>query len=352
MIYSDELSSWRKALVSCNGTIQEALHSLENSSKQIVLVVTDNDKLVGTLTDGDIRRALLKGLRLDSGIEQIIQRNPIVVPPEISRENVLQFMQANKILQLPVVDKHGSVIGLYVWDSVLGPAQIENVMVIMAGGLGTRLLPHTELCPKPMLELGGKPMLEHIILKAKADGFNNFVISIHHLGVMIEEYFNDGSKWGIKIEYLREESPLGTAGSLSLIDVHPTSPIVVTNGDVLTDIRYTDIIDFHINHQATATMAVRSHEIQNQFGVVLTSGIELEGFEEKPIYRSHVNAGIYVLDPKALALLKFGEFCNMPNLFELIKANHGRTIVFPMHESWLDVGRPGDLIEARKIKQQ
>jgi len=349
MIYSDEVCSWRKTLVSCYGTIQEALRSLENSSKQIVLAVSDENKLVGTLTDGDIRRALLRGFRLDSGIEKIIQRNPIVVPPEISRESVLQFMQANKILQLPVVDQDGSVIGLYIWDSVLGPAQIENIMMIMAGGLGTRLLPHTELCPKPMLELGGRPMLEHIILKAKADGFYNFIISIHHLGNMIEDYFNDGSKWGVKIKYVREESPLGTAGSLSLVDAPLNSPIVVSNGDVLTDIRYTDIIDFHIAHQASATMAVRSHEIQNQFGVVVTNGIELEGFEEKPVYRSYINAGIYVLEPKVLSLLKFHEYCNMPTLFELIKENLGRTVVFPMHESWLDVGRPGDLIEARKL---
>ena len=317
---------------------------------QIVLVVTESGVLVGTLTDGDIRRAFLKGLALESRIDDIIHLNPLVVPPEIAREQVLQLMRANKIHQLPVVNGDGRVDGLYLWDSVIAPEPLDNLLVIMAGGRGTRLHPHTHSCPKPMLEIGGKPMLEHIVEHAKADGFQNFVVSLNYLGHMIEDYFRDGQKWGVRIDYLREDSPLGTAGSLSILSAAPNAPFVVTNGDVLTDIRYSDILDFHLRHHASATMAVRQYELQNQFGVVKVKGVEIEGFEEKPIYRSHINAGIYVLDPTALNQLEVNQYCDMPMLFERIRRNAELTIVYPMHEPWLDVGRPEDLVQARKMQ--
>ena len=329
-------------------TIQQAIHSLENSCMQIVLAVSNENKLLGTITDGDIRRGLLKGLNLDSSIEEVMYRNPLVVPPDIGRELVLQLMQANKIHQLPVVDREGVVVGLHLWESIVSPTAIDNPMVIMAGGRGTRLGSHTENCPKPMLEVGGKPMLQHIIERAVTDGFQNFIISLHYLGNMIEEYFGDGNKWGVSIEYLREELPLGTAGCLSIISNEPRVPFVVTNGDVLTDIRYSDILDFHVRHNAIATMAVRQYEMQNQFGVVKTKGVEIEGFEEKPIYRSHINAGIYVLNPVALNHLEAKQYCDMPVLYERIKQTAGRIIVYPMHEPWLDVGRPDDLVLAQK----
>jgi CBS domain-containing protein len=233
-----DFQNWRSSLLPLGSSIQQAIHSLEHSSLQIVLVVSEGNKLMGTLTDGDIRRAFLKGLRLDSVIDDVIHRNPLAVPPDISRDTVLQLMQINKIHQLPIVDKNGLVVGLHVWDTIVAPASIENMMLIMAGGKGTRLRPHTENCPKPMLEVGGKPMLELIIERARSDGFQNFVISLHYLGYMIEDYFGDGSKFDVRIEYVREELPLGTAGCLSLLSKIPESSLIVTNGDVLTDIRY------------------------------------------------------------------------------------------------------------------
>jgi dTDP-glucose pyrophosphorylase/predicted transcriptional regulator len=344
------IDSWRASLLPTDATIQQAIYSLENSCLQIVLAVAGDNKLAGTLTDGDIRRAFLKGYKLDSIIDEIIHRNPLVVPPKFSRELVLQLMQANKIHQLPVVDDDGIVVGLHVWNSIIEPVSLENLMVIMAGGKGTRLRPHTENCPKPMLEVGGKPMLEHIIEKAKHDGFKSFLISLNYLGEIIEDHFGDGNNFGVNIGYLREELPLGTAGCLSLIENSLQLPLIVTNGDVLTDINYNEFLDFHMRHQAAATMAVRQHEIQNQFGVVRTKGVEIEGFEEKPIYRSHVNAGIYVLNPDTLNYLQHKQHCDMPTLFERIKEKEGRTIVYPMHEPWLDVGRPEDLIRANNIK--
>jgi len=216
----------------------------------------------------------------------------------------------------------------------------------MAGGQGTRLRPHTESCPKPLLPVGGKPMLEHIIERAKAEGFERFVLAIHYLGHMIEDYFGDGSRWQVQIDYLREESPLGTAGVIGLLSPRPEAPFLVSNGDVLTDIRYGELLDFHCRHGATATMAVRLHEWQHPFGVVRTKGVDIIGFEEKPIARSHINAGIYVLEPGALDILNAGEHCDMPTLFSRAQARAARTIVYPMHEPWLDVGRPDDLVRA------
>jgi dTDP-glucose pyrophosphorylase len=346
-MYNNAHQFWRNTLLPIGSTIQQAIRSLEVSGMQIVLVVSRGELLVGTLTDGDIRRAFLRGLSLNSKIDDIIHLNPFVVPPEIGREQVLQLMRANKIHQLPMVNSGGVVEGLHLWDSVITPESIENLMVIMAGGRGTRLHPHTENCPKPMLEVGGKPMLERIVEHAKADGFENFVISINYLGHMIEDYFGDGQKWGVRINYLREESPLGTAGSMSILSVDSNAPFVVTNGDVLTDIRYSDILDFHLRHQALATMAVRQYELQNQFGVVKVKGVEIEGFQEKPIYHSHINAGIYVLDPVVLLQLQPNQYCDMPTLFERIRQNSGLTIAYPMHEPWLDVGRSEDLIKAQ-----
>ncbi|MBA3677871.1 MAG: NTP transferase domain-containing protein [Sphingosinicella sp.] len=338
---------WRKSLLTAGASMQDAVCSLDQSGLKIVLIVDDDGALLGTVSDGDIRRGLLRGLGLNAAVAEIVHRDPLIVPPQLSVEAVLHLMRANKIVQLPIVDERRRVIGLHVWEDLQAPTARPNIMMIMAGGRGTRLGAETQDCPKPLLPVGGKPMLEHIIERARADGFHRFVLAIHHLGHMIEEYFGDGSRFGVDISYLREESPLGTAGALGLLDPRPEGAFVVTNGDVLTDLRYSEIVDFHDRHIATATMAVRSYEWQHPFGVVHTRGVEITGFEEKPVFRSHVNAGIYVIEPSALDTLDRGESCDMPNFFERLQAASARTIVYPMHEPWLDVGRPDDLQQAR-----
>lgn len=339
--------AWQHALLPESATVQDAIVSLDRSSCRIALAVDADGVLVGTITDGDIRRGLLRGVELTSPIAGIVERQPVVAPPMMSRETVLQLMQANKIQQLPVVDEQRRVIGLHLWDELQLPAHRPNLMVIMAGGLGTRLRPHTENCPKPMLPVGGKPILEHIIERAKAEGFSRFTLAVHYLGFMIEEHFGDGSKWQVEIDYLHELQPLGTGGALSLLEPVPPGPFLVTNGDVLTDIRYGELIDFHVRHGAAATMAVRLHEWQHPFGVVRTQGVDIIGFDEKPVARSHINAGIYAVEPSALKCLAAGEHCDMPTLFARLQADAARTIVYPMHEPWLDVGRPHDLEQAR-----
>lgn len=326
-----------------NATIADAISNLDKSHLRIVLVVSEDRGLLGTISDGDIRRGLLRGLGLNSQITPIINRNPLVVPPEMSKGMALQIMQANKIFQLPVVDEVRRVVGLHLWDEITTPPTRPNLMVIMAGGMGTRLRPHTENCPKPLLPIAGKPMLEHIIERAKLEGFTHFVLAIHYLGQMIEDYFGNGERLQVRIDYLREQSPLGTAGALGLLNPRPDAPFVVTNGDVITDIRYGELIDFHIRHDAAATMAVRVHEWQHPFGVVQTQGVEIVGFEEKPVARTHINAGVYALDPDALSVLSADAHCDMPTLFERLQAQTKRTVAYPMHEPWLDVGRFEDL---------
>ena len=346
------LEKWRHAILPEDVTIQAAISNLDEVAIQIVLIANKENKLIGTLSDGDIRRGLLKGLHLGSPIKSIISRNPLVVPQSLKRDLVLQLMTVNKIRQIPIVGEDGQILGLHLWDYLAQPIQRNNMMVIMAGGRGTRMRPQTEDCPKPMLNIAGKPMLEHIIQRAKTEGFHDFIICVHYFGHVIENYFSDGNNLGVRISYLREETPLGTAGALSLMKARPDNTFVITNGDVMTDIRYGEIIDFHDRHAADATMAVRLHEWQHPFGVVQMQGIKIEAIEEKPISRTHINAGIYALSPSVLDYLGSGEVCDMPTLFERIRSAGRQIIAYPMHEPWLDVGRPEDLEIANKTSNK
>jgi dTDP-glucose pyrophosphorylase len=338
--------AWAQAILPAGSTLWQAVNVLNETSLKIILVVDANQVLVGTISDGDIRRGLLKGLDLTNTIDSVVNEYPLVVPPELSHDVVHQLMNTNKIQQIPIVDESNRVIGLHLWGETSVPLLRANIMVIMAGGKGTRLHPQTENCPKPLLLLAGKPILEHIILRAKAGGFSHFILAIHHLGHMIEEYFGNGDSLGVKIEYLKEETPLGTAGALSLLDPLPASPFVVTNGDVLTQIDYGELIDFHVQYNAVGTMAVRVYEWQNPFGVVRTEGIEITGYEEKPLSRDHINAGVYVLDPTAIGFLTKSIPYDMPALFGMIQENEMRTIAYPIHEPWIDIGRPSDFLRA------
>jgi dTDP-glucose pyrophosphorylase len=342
---------WRNAVLPATSTVGEAIQNLNEVGIRIVLIADETGILEGTISDGDIRRGLLKGLDLASPVTEIIRHDPLVVRTDLGRNFVLQLMEANKIQQIPVVDDKFHLVGLHLWDEINTLPERPNQMVIMAGGKGTRLYPRTESCPKALLPLAGKPMLEHIINRARLEGFFHFTLAIYHLGQMIEDHFGNGERLGVEIEYVREDSPLGTAGALKLLNPAPAVPFVVTNCDVITDIRYGDLLDFHSRYEASATMAVRVHQWQHPFGVVQTQGMEIVGFEEKPIARSHINAGVYVLDPRVLDFMTQDLRCDMPELFERLHAEGKKTIAYPMHEPWLDVGRPDDLEKAEtKVK--
>lgn len=339
-------AKWLTSCLNSNSTVEMAAKSLNNSGLRIVLVLDDNSKFIGTITDGDIRRGLLGGLSLASGILPIINRAPVTTTSISSNQEVFNLMKVNKIQQVPILNEKNNVIGLHTWDKLQGLTEHSNVLAIMAGGFGKRLYPETENCPKPMLLVRGKPILEHVINNARKSGFTKIYITTHFMSEKIEEYFGDGSAFDVDIDYIREEFPLGTAGSLSILSELDLGPIVVTNGDVITSIPYHELLTFHLENNANATMAIRSHEWVNPFGVVTLDGNRIVAYQEKPIIESKINAGVYVLNRKSLKLLKPNEYCDMPTLFENVKKEFGEVLAFPIFESWMDVGRPSDLIFA------
>ena len=341
--------SWKKSILKINSSLQNAIENLNESSSKIILIIDENSKFKGTVTDGDIRRALLKNLNLSNSINEVINYNPLTVKKNLDKKLVKELMENNKIQQIPIINDANEVIGLHIWDELNIPISRDNEMIIMAGGKGTRLLPFSQNISKTMLEVGGKPILHRIIDKAKKDGFKNFVIAVNHLSETIENYFHNGEKFDVNITYIKEENSLGTAGALSLIKAKPEKDFIVTNGDVLVDLKYSEILEFHKKHECCATMAVKPHEIQNPFGVVKMSGIDITNIEEKPVYQSYINAGVYALSPKSLDYLEKNAFCNMTTLFEKIKNSNERISGFPILEYWIDIGVPDDLNKANKI---
>jgi len=339
---------WRRALISPETTLTDAIENLNQVGIKLVLCVDKELRLLGSVSDGDIRRGLLRGLSLQDPVRGVINSSPLVVPEGTEFEVVRAIMRANKVLQLPIVDHERRVVGLHLWDSLDEIAAHDHVMVIMAGGKGTRLRPHTENCPKPMLPVAGKPMLEHIIYRAKSQGFGRFLLSLNYLGQMIRDHFGNGSAHGVEIAYVEESEPLGTAGALSLIQPRPESAFVVTNGDVLADIDYRELIEYRERHDAHGVMAVRMYEWANPYGVVQMRGVDIMGFAEKPISRSHINAGVYAFAPSVLDYLMHHCYCDMPTLFDRLREAGHRTVAYPMHEPWLDVGRPDDLKRAHQ----
>lgn len=345
-----EKSLWRESIVNTRTPIKIAIEQLNKVGIKIALVLGENEQLLGTVSDGDFRRGMLRGLTLNDSVEEIMNTNPRTVNADANRSEILELMEKTKILQIPIVNERDQVIGLHLWDEISVQPKYSNVMVIMAGGKGTRLQPQTEKTPKPMLLVSGTPILEHIMRRAQSQGFNHFVIAINYHGDVIKDYFKDGQKIGATIQYLHEELPLGTAGALSLLPNKPDSAFIVTNGDVITDINYSDLLEFHKVQNAAATVAVHTHEFQIPYGVVQINGLEIESYEEKPIISNLINAGVYALEPDLLDFIKEPKFRNMPEILEISKNLNKKVIVYPLHESWIDVGRPEDLAKANLEK--
>jgi len=348
-----KVNNWRDALVSENATIHDAIKNLDDSKLKIILVIRSDNSFVGTITDGDIRRGLLKGLTLSDSVDLVVKKDSFSAKEDTQLELVNQTMELNQISQIPIVDNKSKIVGLYEWSlSNKGINTRENLMIIMAGGIGRRLRPYTDNCPKPMLLVHNKPIIEHIILNAKSEGFTKFIISINYLGTMIEEYFGNGKKLGIEINYIKEKKPLGTSGALGLIESKLNKDFIVTNGDVISNINYGDVLDFHCKNSSIATMAVRQHEIHNPYGVVQLDGEDIVGFEEKPVARSNINAGIYALSPKAMDFIDKDVYCDMPSLFENLRVHKKPIKAYFTHENWIDIGRPRDLEKANSKEKQ
>jgi dTDP-glucose pyrophosphorylase len=342
------MKNHQKTLVSPTITIRQALILLDQTALQILLVVDREQKLLGTITDGDIRRGLLKGLNLEDTIESLIYKTPTVGYLNESNHEIIQKAINAKIHQIPLVDGDNRVVGLKEVDELLKPKLKSNKVILMVGGLGTRLYPLTKDTPKPMLKVGDKPILETIVSRFADYGFVNIVMCVNYKFEMIQAHFGDGSKFGVNIEYVLEQDRMGTAGALSLLTTRPSEPFFVMNGDLLTNVNFESLLDYHQANHAVATMCVREYDFQVPYGVVTVEGNQIQSIEEKPIHKFFVSAGIYMLSPETLAFIPQSEYFDMPTLFETLIAKKQHAISFPIHEYWLDIGRMNEYEQANR----
>ena len=319
--------------------IMDVLKIIDKSSKQLAIVVDKNNKLLGTISDGDIRRAILKSISLENTVKNIYFRTPTVANINDSRESIINICTSKKIHQIPIVDDNGNLVGLEILDELISKQNKSNKVVLMVGGLGTRLKPLTNTTPKPMLYVGGKPILETIISKFASYGFVNIVLCVNYKSDIIKDYFGDGNKFGVNIEYIFEEKRMGTAGALSLLIENPDEPFFVMNGDLLTNVNFEHLLNFHLESNAMATMCVREYDFQVPFGVVELDVGKIKSIKEKPTHSFFVSAGIYMLSPAVLSHIPKDEFYDMPTLFEKMIKLKEELVSFPIREYWLDIGR-------------
>ncbi|MFX4281039.1 nucleotidyltransferase family protein [Aliarcobacter butzleri] len=322
-----------------NSTIKEALQIIDNGALQIALVVDENDILIGTLTDGDIRRGLLKGLDLNSLIESIIFKIPTIAKISDTKEEILKMALSKKLHQIPIVDEKGRILGIQEIEELIKPKNKTNKVILMVGGLGTRLRPLTETTPKPMLKVGNKPILQTIVEKFAEYGYTNIIMCVNYKSHMIQDYFGDGKEFGVNIEYVLENQRMGTAGALSLLKEKPTEPFFVMNGDLLTNVNFEHLYNYHLSTNSIGTMCVREYAFQVPYGVVNIKDSKIISIEEKPTHKFFVSAGIYMLSPEVLEYIPENQFYDMPTLFEKIISKGKNTISFPLREYWLDIGR-------------
>lgn len=322
-----------------NASIIDVLKIIDKSSKQLALVVDKEQKLLGTICDGDIRRALLNNISLIDSIKNVYYKTPTVANINDSKEEITNICITKKIHQIPIVDNDGNLVGLEILDELISKKSKQNKVVLMVGGLGTRLRPLTDKTPKPMLPVGGKPILQTIIEKFASYGFTNIIMCVNYKFQIIQEYFGDGSKFGVKIKYIIENKRMGTAGALSLLEQKLKEPFFVMNGDLLTNVNFDNMLEFHLQNNSLATMAVRGYDFQVPYGVVNIKGDRILSIEEKPVHKFFVSAGMYVLNPECLNEIPRSEFYDMPTLFEKLIKNHKKAMSFPLREYWLDIGR-------------
>ncbi len=333
------MKSIQKIKLSKSASIKEALKVIGDGAMKIVLVVDKSDKLLGTLTDGDIRRGLLNGLDLKSSIESIIFKTPTVAKNTDTKEMILKLALSKKLHQIPIVNESGKVIGIEEINELVKPNTKTNKVILMVGGLGKRLGSLTKDTPKPMLKVGNKSILETIVESFSSYGYTNIVMCLNYKSHVIKDYFGNGSKFGVNIDYVTEEKRMGTAGALSLLKEKPEEPFFVMNGDLLTNVNFESIHEFYSSNNADALMCVREYESQVPYGVINMKNTKITSIDEKPMQKFFVNAGIYMLDPNILEHIPKNQFYNMTTLFEKIIEKNKNAISFPIQGYWLDIGR-------------
>ncbi len=339
---------WTNVLIQPQSTLLDALRIINNEALRVAIVINEKQELQGVITDGDIRRGILKNLPLDSVVTKVMNSSPITACIKTPKEELKELMEKRSILSIPLID--GSrVVGLETLNHLCAKNSHLNPVFIMAGGFGTRLRPLTDTCPKPMLKIGNKPILETLIRSFIKAGFINFYISTHYMPEQIQEHFGDGTELGISITYVHEDSPLGTGGALGLLpdDLPQGLPLIMINGDVLTKVDFQRLLEFHVENDADATMCVREYDYQIPYGVVNGEGNKITSMVEKPIQRFFVNAGIYVLSPRVIQSVPENHRIDMPSLLEEHMGERDNVLMFPIHEYWLDIGRMDDFNRAQ-----
>lgn len=334
--------------------LMDAVRAIEASRRRIAVVTADDGHLLGTLTDGDIRRCLLVGGGLETPVAQAMNAHPLTAELDSPEGYLLDLMRRGNVMAVPLVDRDGRFVNLVhltdlAPDDPNGDASDFAFAVIMAGGEGMRLRPLTEHIPKPMVDIGGVPLLERQVQRLASSGLSRVYISVNYLSQVIEKHFGDGWQFGLEIRYLREHEKLGTAGALALLPERPREPMLVMNGDILTDSDFGSLHAFHRSHGAQITVAAVDYRVNIPYGVIQADGPYVIGLAEKPSQRFLCNAGIYAVAPEVLDLLPGKGSCNMTELIETCLSNNRNVAVFPVHEYWSDIGTPADLEKARAI---
>lgn len=327
-----------KVILCESANIKDCIESLDKSKMQIVLISKKNNnrKIIGTVTDGDIRRSFINGFDINTNVNKIIRNKYYYSNKKISFEEAKKIMKKRVIKHLPILDDKKRLHGLYCQDYETSNFR-KNIFFIMAGGYGKRMLPFTKETPKPMLKINGKPILYYIIKNAIKSGFSNFVISTHYKSKVIMDYFKDGKKLNIRIEYINEKKPLGTAGSIKYLKNKTKLPFIVSNADMLTKLNYSDLLEFHEKNKSKATMAYRNYKFQNPYGVIKIKNSKVLEIIEKPIHNSFINTGLYVFDPIICKYIP-NKHINMNDFIILLKQNKIFFNPFPLHEEWSDIG--------------
>lgn len=343
------MHDWRSIVLSPDDVMEKAIQALDREALKIVMVTDEQGRLLGTITDGDIRRALMRHMSMDARLEEVMRKDPTIAHIKDGREAILVMMKTKDLLQVPIVDDAGCVVGLETLQHLIKKDRLDNPVFLMAGGFGKRLRPLTNDIPKPLLKIGSKPILETILNQFIESGFHNFYISTHYKAEMVQDHFGDGSKWGVRIRYVHEDEPLGTAGALGLLpEGLPDLPVMMMNGDLLTDVNYERLLDFHNTQGGIATVCVREYDFQVPYGVIKVEDQVIKSIVEKPVHMFFVNAGIYVLSQKLVKSVVGSNYLDMPHLLDEAVRSGKQVNSFPIHEHWLDIGRMEEFERANR----
>lgn len=341
------ISDIRDILIPSTTSILETLRVIDQTALEIALVVDSERRLHGTVTDGDIRRAILRGCSLETPVQQIMNQKPTVMSLDTPDDEALFTMSGRQIKSLPVLDREGRVTGLTLWRELVGRRRRETWAVIMAGGLGSRLGSLTAEVPKPLLTVGSRPLLGTIISRLRQFGIWKIFVAVNYRAEQIISYLGDGSAFDVQVEYLREDQPLGTAGPLSLLPSIPTEPLLVMNADLLTRLNFGNLLEYHVSSHKEMTVCVRTCHVEIPFGVVQVQGNDLVEIVEKPSQEILINSGIYVLEPRVLSRVPAGQRFDMPELIRQTAGQGNGVGCFPLADFWMDIGRPEEYQRAQ-----